>query len=82
LKQGADSEYAGVYYDYKHRLENHASHAEKSKGHRHNMAMRYAIKMFLLDLYTVWRRLEGLPMSKPYSEDKLGRAPHGKQATA
>jgi hypothetical protein len=45
---------------------------EKSKGQRHNMAMRYMVKMFLIDLYTKWRTLEGLPVSVPYSEAKLG----------
>lgn len=47
-----------------------------SKGHRHNMAMRYMIKMFLIELYTKWRPLEGLEVSKPYHEAKLGMQPH------
>lgn len=80
-----DSPYRTIYDDYKHRLESHPKHGtahdeEKdddghkvtSKGRRHNMAMRYMIKMFLLDLYKVWRALEGLPVSPPYSESKLG----------
>lgn len=46
------------------------------KAHRHNMAMRYMIKQFLADLWVVWRELEGLPVTKPYAEAKLGRA-HG-----
>ncbi len=84
LKAG-DGPYRKIYDDYKHRLESHAkwgTHNDKSKndkgkpitskGHRHNMAMRYLIKMFLIDLYTQWRALEGLPVSKPYHEAKLG----------
>lgn len=43
-----------------------------SKARRHRMAIRYAIKMFLLDLYLFWREAEGLEVSKPYSEGKLG----------
>ena len=42
------------------------------KGHRHNMAMRYMIKQFLVDLYKAWRTLEGLEVFAPYQEAKLG----------
>ncbi len=44
----------------------------KSKKHRHNMAVRYMIKEFLADLWTVWRSLEGLPIRGTYAEEKLG----------
>lgn len=84
------SPWAAVYYDYKHRMENHALHGihndkvkdendrmTASKGHRHNMAMRYMIKMFLIELYTKWRGLEGLEVSLPYSEAKLQMKKHG-----
>lgn len=64
--------YADIYYDYKNRLENHPAHVEKTKGHRHNMAIRYCVKRFLVDLHTAWRMLEGLPVSSEYSEAKLG----------
>jgi len=67
-----DNEYARLYYEYKNRLENHPNHTEKSKGHRHNMAMRYMIKRFLCDLYVAWRTMEGLPVEKEYGEAKLG----------
>lgn len=66
------SPYRKVYDDYKHRLENHVKHVEKSKGQRHNMAMRYMIKMFLIDLYKEWRAIEKLPVAAPYHEAKLG----------
>lgn len=42
------------------------------KAHRHNMAMRYMVKQFLVDLHTHWRKIEGLPVSLPYAEAKLG----------
>jgi len=64
--------YRKIYDDYKHRLENHKSHQGKSKGHRHNMAVRYMIKRFLIDLHMTWRELEGLPVSDPYEVAKLG----------
>ena len=89
-----ESPYRKVYYDYKHRLESHAKwgahrdeekndkgHKVTSKGRRHNMAMRYMIKMFLIDLYKAWRALENLPVSPPYHEAKLGHK-HGAQAVA
>jgi hypothetical protein len=80
-----DSPYRVIYDDYKHRMESHAKygtahdgekdendHKVTGKGRRHNMAMRYMIKMFLVDLYKAWRALENLPVSPPYSEAKLG----------
>jgi hypothetical protein len=72
LKVGARSKYAGIYYDYKNRLESSPAHSEKTKGHRHNMAIRYAVKRFLVDLYVAWRSDEGLSVSPEYSEGKLG----------
>ena len=64
--------YSKAYYDYKNKLENHPDHKNKTKGHRHNMANRYMIKRFLADLHVVWRTQEGLSVSVPYSEAKLG----------
>lgn len=49
------------------------------KAHRHNMSMRYMIKQFLADLYTVWRKQEGLPVAPTYFEAKSGKQ-HGKAA--
>lgn len=83
LKQ-ADSPYRAIYDDYKHRLESHPKYCDGQvddkgkavkglKGHRHAMAMRYMIKRFLVDLYRVWRPLEGLPAAPEYSEAKLGK---------
>lgn len=64
--------YREVYDGYKNRIENHPNHQEKSKGHRHNMAMRYMVKMFLQDLWLAWRELEGLEITRPYNEAVLG----------
>ncbi|KKN90152.1 hypothetical protein LCGC14_0232680 [marine sediment metagenome] len=41
-------------------------------GRINNASKRYMIKMFLMDLHMAWRELEGLPVSTPYSEGKLG----------
>ena len=86
-----NEEYSQIYNDYKHRLENHkvygihndgkiVPHGKRevyvSKGHRHYMALRYMIKMFLKDLYKVWREQEGLVVNPPYQEAKLGHV-HG-----
>ena len=74
IKQSPDKcVYRKIYDDYKHRLENMDAHKEKSKGHRHNMAVRYMVKMCLIDLYNAWRPLEGLPVAPTYSEAKLGK---------
>jgi len=72
LRSGKDNPYSQSYYHYKNRLENHPAHKDKTLGHRHNMAMRYMIKRFLVDLYVAWRTIEGLPVASEYSEGKLG----------
>ena len=77
LRAGRGNKYAEVYRNYKHRLECHPRHVEKTKGHRDAMAKRYMIKVFLGDLYEAWRTLEGLPVHVPYAEAKLGAEPHG-----
>lgn len=70
--RAGDNKYSAIYRDYRNRIDNHPAHAEKSKGHRHNMAIRYMIKIFLTDLYVAWRTIEGLPVSSTYQEAKLG----------
>lgn len=72
LIRAGNEKYCKIYRDYKNRLENHPKHIEKSKGHRDNMAKRYMIKMFLIDLYKKWRELEGLEVHPDYQEAKLG----------
>lgn len=74
--RAGDNKYSQLYNDYKNRLENMPEHQEKSKGHRHNMAIRRMIKIFLIDLHIKWRGLEGLPVETPYSEGKLGLERH------
>jgi hypothetical protein len=64
--------YRKVFDDYKHRLDNMPAHADKSKGHKNNMARRYMVKIFIIHLYEHWRALEGLPVYDPYHEAKLG----------
>lgn len=44
----------------------------KSAAHRHNMANRYMVKIFLQDLYANWKEIEGLEAHPPYHEAKLG----------
>lgn len=72
----AGGEYATIYRDYKHRLETNPAHAEKTNGHRHNMAMRYMVKMFLLNLWLFWRAAEGLPVRDLYSAEKQHQPQH------
>ena len=79
--RAGNEKYRKIYDDYKFRLENHAKYNTVSKGHRHNMAIRYVAKQFLVELHTEWRRLEGLPVSVPYAEAKLGLK-HGQRDAA
>lgn len=70
------SPYALAYMDYKHRLATDPARAEWPKGRIHRAALRYMIKRFLVDLYKVWRALEGLPVALEYHEAKQGHV-HG-----
>lgn len=36
--------------------------------HRHRAALRYMVKQLLLDMWRVWRKLEGLPVPPSYAE--------------
>ena len=69
--------YAEHYYNYKERLDNSPYHDEKTDLHKHNMALRFMIKRFLVDYYKVARQLENLPVALEYGEAKLGLV-HGK----
>lgn len=76
LKAQKNNPYAQIYYNYKHRYENHAVYKDSTKAHRHNMAIRAMVKLFLIDLHSNWRKLEGLPVTAPYHEAKLGIVHH------
>ncbi len=52
---------------------------ELSDGHIRMRSLRYMIKMYLQDLYPVWRAMENLPVNPPYAEAKLGKSPHNKE---
>lgn len=67
-----NSPYAEIYNNYKTRLENHPKYSQVSKGHRHNMALRYMVKQFIIDLFVNWRIILGLPRIPTYEEAKLG----------
>jgi hypothetical protein len=71
--------YAQAYYGYKNRLANDPRHAEKTEGHKHNMAMRFMVKRFLVNYYSHARALANLPVSPEYSEAVLGMV-HGKSS--
>lgn len=74
LKVG--SPWRSFYDDYKHRKQ--SAGWGKSDGHRHNAAIRYMVKMLLLDIWKEWRAHEGLPVRPSYQEEKLGHV-HGQQ---
>ena len=67
-----NGKYREIYDNYKNRIKNMPAHAEKTKAHINNMAIRYTVKRFLVDLYTAWRTLEGLTVADEYSKAKLG----------
>jgi len=61
-----------AYYAMRERYDKMPEHKDKKIGHKHAMARRYAAKLFLADLWIAQRTLEGLPVTKPYHEAKLG----------
>lgn len=74
------SEYREMFYDpYRHRIDTDPNHEDKSDGHRHQMALRYMIKQFLVDLHMKWRYIEGLPVSQPYHVKKQGGNSHQRE---
>lgn len=75
-----DYYYTETYLPYKNRIKNMPKHAKKTPAHIDNMAKRKMVKDFLRDIWPVWRKLEGLPVTPPYSEAKLG-IKHGDHAT-
>jgi hypothetical protein len=64
-----NSPYRQYYDNYKNRLV--SANWGQSDGHRHNAAIRYMIKMFLIDLYKNWRSIEGLTVREPYQNEYL-----------
>lgn len=76
LIRAGNARYRPIYDDYRNRLDTSCDTGGKwantTKKHRHYAARRYMVKQFLLDLYIVWRQLEGLPVSRPWEEVKLG----------
>lgn len=76
LRAGANGKYAKIYYDYKNRIQNRGDTQDLRAVVMHRRAVRYAVKMFLKDLWYAWRTLEGLPTGDDYAVAKLGMAPH------
>lgn len=75
-QQVASSKYVECYLDYLHRLQVRSDSEELTAAHKHSMANRYMIKMFLRDLWVTWRAYEGYEVSRPYEVEKLGNKPH------
>lgn len=48
----------------------------QSDAHRHQASIRYMVKMFLQEMWIVWRTAEELPVTEPYAVAVLGRT-HG-----
>jgi hypothetical protein len=65
-----DSPWRKHYDDYKKRWI--SQNRGVNDAHRHAAAIRYMIKMLLIEIYKEWRAAEGLPVRPPYAEEKLG----------
>lgn len=78
---GEGSKYGHVYYDYRKRIDNHPNHKDKRPAHLNMMGLRYMVKILLLDLWLFWRELEGLEVTPPYHESKLGLLHGGQSVT-
>lgn len=76
LLKAKDPVYSKIFYDYRERLDKSEHHKNKTGIHKLRMAERYVIKQFLRNLWTTWRKYEGLQVDLPYEVEKLGHAPH------
>lgn len=65
-----NSPWRKFYDEYKHRKA--SCGWGESDLHRHKAAVRYMIKMLLLDIWTEWRKHEKLPVRPSYHEEKQG----------
>lgn len=63
------------YDDYKHRKQ--TAGWGRSDAHRHNAALRFMVKMLLLDIHHKWRTHLGLSVRQPYHFEKQGGHPSG-----
>jgi len=81
-------EYSPLYYNYKNRIkaegrvtvdEETGKETPWNDGHYANAALRYMVKMFLLDFWKFDRAEENLPVGGSYQEDKLGHH-HGEES--
>lgn len=77
--RAGNERYVPIYQDYKARMmarpDLQGNVAIKAISHKR--ALRYMIKMFLIDLHMAWRAHEGLQVTVPYHEAKLGLT-HGR----
>ena len=69
--------YEQIYRDMRARYDQRPDTKDYTDLHKHRMANRYMIKMFVRDLWVTWRELEGYEVSEPYEVAKLGMKPHG-----
>lgn len=74
---GHEDSYGQIYRDCKHRYDNSEKHADKTKLHKHRMAVRYMVKQFIRDMWYAWRDLEGYELEEYYEVAVLGNKPHG-----
>jgi len=87
LKAGArsDCKYEKIYRRYREWLETDPRHKDKSKGHKNNMAKRYAVKIFVEDLHQGWMKVEGkkpIPPYRPFKGKDLKPRPESDKAAA
>jgi len=78
IKQASESKYRKLYDEIKHEETLHAG--RRTKMHIHKRAIRRVAKTFLADLWIEWRRMEHLPISKPYAISVLGHTDNGDMA--
>jgi len=69
VKQG---DYYRAKYDEIKSVEKAKNGGILSDGHIDSRARRKVVKLFVSHLWMKWRELEGLPVTKPYSEKYLG----------
>jgi hypothetical protein len=80
-QSAAKSGYRKIYDQV--RIDEKRKHPEKiitngktteNDGHHYNKAIRKTTKIFLSHVWTTWRQIEGLPVTKPYESQVLNHS--------
>ena len=75
-----DMKYMNMFNDF--RREERTKDPSKNEGWVVKLAARRTMKEFMKEFYVEYRTLKGLPVREPYSQEFMGKEPHGQRGGA